>query len=246
MKCRCRRCMKIFTPKESNRTTFCGRDCSFGYMGECRRFGNLEKTYMRLHRIATRTCADCGISIMFPRVRCGECNEMHLLRLKRSLYYDRYRVRRQVACGVCGKGVTAQGHTQLKYCTDCKPATRRIHKHVRRARIKGATTEAFSPWEIFRRDGWKCQICHRLVRTDVDPNHDLYPNLDHVIPLAKGGAHSRANTQCTCRKCNISKGDSLPREIHEDGVRGCESLDPGILTAAWASRIYVVKNQGVR
>ncbi|QDP57374.1 MAG: putative HNH endonuclease [Prokaryotic dsDNA virus sp.] len=35
------------------------------------------------------------------------------------------------------------------------------------------------------------------------------PELDHIIPLAKGGAHSKANTACSCRRCNIAKSDKV-------------------------------------
>jgi 5-methylcytosine-specific restriction endonuclease McrA len=30
--------------------------------------------------------------------------------------------------------------------------------------------------------------------------------LDHIVPLAKGGLHSRANTACACNGCNMKKG----------------------------------------
>ena len=36
--------------------------------------------------------------------------------------------------------------------------------------------------------------------------------LDHVIPLAKGGAHARANVRCAHLICNLRKGD----RIHTD------------------------------
>ena len=48
-------------------------------------------------------------------------------------------------------------------------------------------------------------------------NEPLSPELDHIHPVSKGGAHSYANTQCLCRQCNAGKSDSLgwigiPRE----------------------------------
>ena len=33
------------------------------------------------------------------------------------------------------------------------------------------------------------------------------PELDHIIPLSKGGAHTPENTQCVCRQCNSEKAD---------------------------------------
>ena len=41
----------------------------------------------------------------------------------------------------------------------------------------------------------------------IGPSHDARaPELDHVVPLASGGAHTYANSACACRECNILKG----------------------------------------
>lgn len=39
------------------------------------------------------------------------------------------------------------------------------------------------------------------------------PTLDHVIPLAKGGEHSRANVRCAHFICNSRRGANL--ETHK-------------------------------
>lgn len=84
----------------------------------------------------------------------------------------------------------------------------------RRARHKQAVIEVFTATEIFERDGWRCHICRRPVRRSVDPNHDRAPTLDHLIPLARGGEHSRRNVATAHRICNSRKschraGDQL-------------------------------------
>ncbi|HHW13485.1 MAG TPA: HNH endonuclease [Firmicutes bacterium] len=84
---------------------------------------------------------------------------------------------------------------------------RRQGKAIRRARIKGLAHEVFDPIEVFQRDHWTCQICGaktpRRLRGTTD---DRAPELDHIVPLALGGQHTRANTQCLCRRCNQAKG----------------------------------------
>jgi 5-methylcytosine-specific restriction endonuclease McrA len=35
------------------------------------------------------------------------------------------------------------------------------------------------------------------------------PELDHIIPLAKGGDHTKSNVQCVCASCNRKKGARL-------------------------------------
>jgi len=81
-------------------------------------------------------------------------------------------------------------------------------RHKYKALKLGATVEDFSPLEVFERDGYRCQICMRKTRPDFkDPFHPLYPNLDHIQPLSKGGEHSRRNTQVLCRQCNMEKNN---------------------------------------
>jgi len=85
----------------------------------------------------------------------------------------------------------------------------------RRALKAGAEYEVFDDREIFERDAYRCQNCGRKTRPGYkNPNHPLRPNLDHIIPLSKGGPHTRLNTQCLCHQCNIEKhntgmGDQL-------------------------------------
>jgi 5-methylcytosine-specific restriction endonuclease McrA len=68
--------------------------------------------------------------------------------------------------------------------------------------------EKFKAITVLLRDGWRCQLCGKKL----NPKHrgtyrDDAPELDHVTPLSKGGEHSKRNTQCACRKCNLSKSN---------------------------------------
>ena len=89
------------------------------------------------------------------------------------------------------------------------------HGVKRRALKRNAIIEDFNPVDVFKRDGYRCQLCGKKTRPDFkNPNHLLYPNLDHIIPLSDGGDHSMANTQCLCHQCNSAKyntgkGDQL-------------------------------------
>lgn len=55
---------------------------------------------------------------------------------------------------------------------------------------------------IIDRDNHTCKICHNS--TSNEPN--LLLEVDHIIPLAKGGMTTEDNLQCLCWKCNRSKG----------------------------------------
>lgn len=60
--------------------------------------------------------------------------------------------------------------------------------------------------EVFERDNWTCGICDEPVDQDIKWPDPRSVSLDHIVPLALGGAHSRANTQCSHLTCNVRKG----------------------------------------
>jgi 5-methylcytosine-specific restriction endonuclease McrA len=88
-------------------------------------------------------------------------------------------------------------------------STRR-RKILRDKRIKNSLNlEIFNPFEVFNRDKWKCQCCSKkLKQDDRGKMIDKAPELDHIIPLSKGGEHNRRNTQLLCRKCNGAKSNN--------------------------------------
>lgn len=122
--------------------------------------------------------------------------------------------RKQRPCPTCGQPI---GHgLYRRYCSpscyvvnpESVRRSRRASKARRRAVERGAEAERFDPMEVLARDGWHCHICGvstpRRLRGTYD---DRAPELDHIIPLASGGQHTRLNTACACRRCNIAKSD---------------------------------------
>ena len=129
---------------------------------------------------------------------------------KRSQTDQRKTVRAKYARS--DKGRIAQA--QYRQSSKGKAATQKA-SHLRRARLVNVKSEEFDPREVLERDNYICQLCGRKTRPDFkNPNHSLYPNLDHIVPLIKGGSHIKLNTQCLCRQCNVEKnsvgtGDQL-------------------------------------
>lgn len=94
----------------------------------------------------------------------------------------------------------------------------------RRARKLDATVEAFAETQVFERDGWRCYICDEPVRRDVPTQAPNKAVLEHIVPLARGGAHSLANTACACHRCNQMKGaHSTPEQVRERLERKTDS-----------------------
>jgi hypothetical protein len=59
--------------------------------------------------------------------------------------------------------------------------------------------------QIKIRDGYICQICS--LSTEDEKN--LLLEIDHIIPLSKGGVTCESNLQTLCWKCNRSKGSKI-------------------------------------
>ena len=84
----------------------------------------------------------------------------------------------------------------------------------RRARRFGAYYETVKALTIFERDKWTCQICKiKTPKSHRGKKLATSPELDHIIPLARGGPHTHDNLQCLCRKCNGSKSDKTMGQL---------------------------------
>jgi 5-methylcytosine-specific restriction endonuclease McrA len=52
---------------------------------------------------------------------------------------------------------------------------------------------------------WKCVVCLVSIKKKY--------HLDHIVPLAKGGTHTRENVQLLCPSCNVRKSAKDPIEF---------------------------------
>lgn len=73
----------------------------------------------------------------------------------------------------------------------------------RAERLKAARRAPIDREEIFARDEWRCWICREpVLRADA--------TLDHVIPIARGGADGPENVRLAHMLCNSHRGARLP------------------------------------
>jgi len=124
---------------------------------------------------------------------------------------------------VCATVVTRR--VDAGYATTCSVRCRTIVQHghrlapvaayswrsdaAKRARNAGAViVEVFDRDEIFTRDGWVCQGCE-VPCTEPNPFVLTAATVDHVVALAAGGEHSRANAQTMCLSCNSAKHEGV-------------------------------------
>ena len=108
-------------------------------------------------------------------------------------------------CGAAFMAVAASYSTRSLYCS--RACARSRSKAKRRAVKRDAYVADVNRRAIFERDGYRCQLCRRLVDRKRKAPHPRAATIDHIIPLARGGTHEPANCQTACFKCNCLKSD---------------------------------------
>lgn len=110
------------------------------------------------------------------------------------------------ACPACAEVLKRQ--TEDRERARGRRQSKNTARLARKMRERAASVEAVNPIAVLSRDKWRCQLCGvktpKALRGTSKPNA---PELDHIIPISKGGEHSYRNTQCACRACNAVKGD---------------------------------------
>lgn len=110
-------------------------------------------------------------------------------------------------CAYCGLPFTpSKNDKTIRFCgSECR---RSAFWAARNAKRRKVATDIVNPYVVFARAGWRCESCGvktpRGLRGTFGPNA---PELDHIMPLSLGGAHSYSNTRCLCRRCNGKKSN---------------------------------------
>jgi hypothetical protein len=166
-------------------------------------------------------------------------------KVQRSLFYSKKKICTPRVCAQCGTSfIKAYGSLRKRvwgrWCSEtCRDSWRAARQqptrlysrghigspHARRAQFYGVAYElGVTRARVFKRDGWACQICARPTLREkqgrTGPRDGRLPELDHIIPLSKGGTHTWANVQTLCRRCNSAKGDVI--ETAADTLRRIE------------------------
>ena len=85
--------------------------------------------------------------------------------------------------------------------------------YYQRAKLHGAPAEiGVTLQNLIKRDGLTCAICGLECIYGDDPLALLYPTMDHIIPISKGGGHTWDNVQIAHRICNINKSNLIGEE----------------------------------
>lgn len=168
-----------------------------------------EASKSRVQRYLKRnehTCAHCSVSFLHSATKAvkycsSQCRE--------KAASARYRASLAAKQCVCGSKFSPKRPTQVYCSTSCERRVSHAKKRAhRQTQIRGG--ERIDPFVVFSRDRWTCQLCGVKTPKNKRGKHKVNsPELDHVVPISRGGLHVMTNVQCACRQCNMRKGASV-------------------------------------
>jgi 5-methylcytosine-specific restriction endonuclease McrA len=146
----------------------------------------------------SRSCDRCwarfSVCMFDRRCRCSLCFAGICEICKRAalpLEYTSHWPR--VICRSCSQIIGLDGDWEYR-------ELRKLSSHEQRA----GGDVSLRQWVTTLQDfSWKCAYC------ESSP----YKQLDHFIPVSKGGYHSSQNCVPACKPCNDAKGQRLPHEV---------------------------------
>jgi 5-methylcytosine-specific restriction endonuclease McrA len=77
----------------------------------------------------------------------------------------------------------------------------RAANHRRRSRLLGGLS-AKEIGRLLAEARGRCFYCRNAAKLEID----------HVIPISRGGPHAIGNLVASCRPCNMKKGNRMPSE----------------------------------
>ena len=215
---------------------FCSRRCAH-QVGVLRRQSDKALTRSRIRRgserlniIVKKMCRTCDKRFVISQGKyklfcCEDCRSANMAHRR---HVARSRIHGCVVCGAAYVGVS------WVYCSEiCRKKKEKQQRRIDRARRAARMSarkrgwiidaEPIDPLAVFDNCLWLCGICGERVDHKQRMPHPLGAEMDHVVPLSKGGQHVRKNVQLTHSVCNNAKRDGRQEDI-VSLVRGIKDL----------------------
>lgn len=160
--------------------------------------------------VQTRPCIDCGVTLyrLHPRAalakRCEVCQAKRVTAKARERGASRRFCVTRTTCWTCGVEFdlpkTRKRGKIAGYCRECRLLKNRQRRAARRALERaGDVTDAVMLALSRKRC---CELCGVVMTRKAGPKQR---QIDHIMPLNVGGAHTPANLRAICRSCNYSR-----------------------------------------
>lgn len=220
----CKVCGSSFDTRREAQNT-CSHECALKWHKEMR-YGKKRS------RPTLKECVICGqpFSTIHNAKTCGNIECKKAAKKLRSQNWVKpkpkliqYETRE---CKECGELFSVNSRMSNVYCSkDCrrKAENRKNDKRIPKAQ----RVDNISLKRLYKRDNGICYICggkcdwnSQAISKNGNPYPgDLYPVIEHVIPISKGGLDAWDNVRLAHWKCNLDKADGvintepMPKEI---------------------------------
>lgn len=196
----------------------CGKYTELDQNGLCSKCNDkIDNTYK---------CIMCG-NEFYSKDKSYLCNvcktkekEINKIQSKRLKYTIIHR------CQYCGEIFHISDKWKgKKYCSaECRNKKENKRKEIRRRTrliTNGKYDDTITLKKLYKKYNGVCQICGKkcdyedyvITEKGVHIAGNMYPSIDHMIPLAKGGTHTDNNVQLAHRICNSIKSSNIVEEI---------------------------------
>lgn len=192
-----------FSGKPCKNGHICGRDTKHQYCVECRKLEKFRH-YPRLNEWKKEYFKKNSERLAAKRKKWNEENKER----KKYLYRRRYAAKKDEILAQSKEWLAKQpkGYRAEIARIDRRknPEKYRARVRNRRARLRynGGKHSGQEIVDILKLQRNRCASCREKLKGKYQ--------VDHIIPLAKGGKNDRANLQVLCAKCNRAKSDKDP------------------------------------
>jgi len=208
--CTCNHCGKPFLPKAADRTSYCSRDCFFDKLA-------IEREYKTKKKINIKTVNNC-INLLTKALKHIDCNQAKIKTRVCVVCSKEFKQTRimgvpDVVCGDVCKSYKLK-NTKAEYKKTKNYKLLRYNEKVKRRLSSNSEYERVDFESIMESQHYQCALCGYDAPKHLRGTNEFNaPEIDHIIPLSKGGSHTTENCQMLCRKCNLKKSDSLPNPL---------------------------------
>lgn len=206
----CAFCGVEFTALSCSRQKFCSRKCRIDD-----HTARTSKEAAARRRSECKVCPECGVEFIAKNTTkqkycSSECGNRHNGPDSKTKTCSVAGCCRPVrARGVCGMHYKRLLRAEGKLRDPWDERRRKNYEKRRARKNSNGPVEDFTNLDIYERDKWHCGICGLKVDEDLAYPDPMSASLDHIVPLSKGGMHTRKNVQLAHLRCNVSKGDKI-------------------------------------